>query len=91
MLVLVAYDITKPRRLAKIAQICEDYGTRVQYSIFECHIDDETFDVMWDRILEQIDDEEDRVVAYRLDAKNAKCTRTAGAMVCTEKCVCYLV
>jgi CRISPR associated protein Cas1 len=39
----------------------------------------------------QIDEEEDRVVAYKIDARCAKETLTAGRMVCSEKAVCYLV
>ena len=41
MLVLVTYDVStveKPgvRRLRRVARACEDYGTRVQKSVFEC-------------------------------------------------------
>lgn len=35
MLMIVAYDIRKPRRLRQIAKHCEDYGIRIQYSMFE--------------------------------------------------------
>jgi hypothetical protein len=44
-----------------------------------------------DRLLDEIDEEEDRVVAYKIDARSAKETLTAGRMVCSEKAVCYLV
>ena len=30
MLTIVAYDITDPKRLARVAKVCEDYGVRVQ-------------------------------------------------------------
>ena len=33
---------------------------------------------------------EDRIVAYKIDAKCAKETLSAGQMVCSEKVVCYL-
>src|SRR5690554_3084640 len=44
MLVLVTYDVSfdtegGPRRLRRIAKICQDYGIRVQYSVFECDVD----------------------------------------------------
>jgi CRISPR-associated protein Cas2 len=35
---LVAYDISDPKRLRKVAQTCEDFGTRRQYSIFLCRL-----------------------------------------------------
>ncbi len=31
------------------------------------------------------------LVAYRIDARSARSTLTAGTMVCAEKVVCYLV
>ena len=37
---LVSYDIANPKRLRKVAKICESYGSRLQYSVFECPLDD---------------------------------------------------
>lgn len=91
MLTLVAYDITDPKRLARVARICEDFGVRVQYSVFECHLDENEFTDFWLKLLFQIKDDEDRLVAYKIDARCAKQTMTAGAMVCSEKALCYLV
>jgi len=91
MLTLLAYDIADPRRLARVAKTCEDYGVRVQYSVFECHLEPDDFDTLWLKLLDLIDEKEDRLVAYRLDARNARETLTAGAMVCSEKALCYLV
>ncbi len=91
MLSLVAYDITEPRRLARVARVCEDYGVRVQYSVFECQLDEDEFTDFWLELLEVIDEKEDRLVAYKIDARSAKETLTAGTMVCSERVVCYLV
>ncbi|MBE7501230.1 MAG: CRISPR-associated endonuclease Cas2 [Verrucomicrobiales bacterium] len=91
MLTLVAYDICEPRRLARVARVCEDFGVRVQYSVFECHLDEDEFTDFWLKLLEQIDEAEDRLVAYKIDARSARETLTAGTMVCSEKVVCYLV
>ena len=91
MLTVVAYDITEPKRLARVAKVCEDYGVRVQYSVFECRLDEDEFTDFWLKLLEEIDDDEDRMVAYKIDARCARETLTAGTMVCSEKAVCYLV
>ena len=91
MLTVVAYDVSDPKRLAKVASVCEDFGVRVQYSIFECYLDQEGFNEFWLELLACIDEEEDRIVAYKLDARCAKETETAGVMVCSEKTICYLV
>lgn len=44
MLVLITYDVSTEfnegrKRLRKVAKLCEDYGQRVQNSVFECSID----------------------------------------------------
>jgi CRISPR-associated protein Cas2 len=91
MLILIGYDIASPRRLQRVAKTCEDYGLRVQYSFFECHLEPAAFDALWSRLLELIEPDADRLVAYRIDAASAKRTLTAGTMVCAEKVVCYLI
>ena len=35
---IVAYDISDPKRLRKVALACEDYGTRKQFSVFLCRL-----------------------------------------------------
>jgi CRISPR-associated protein Cas2 len=91
MLTLLAYDITDDKRLRQVAKTCEDYGVRVQYSVFECRLDETEFADFWLALLGVIDENEDRLVAYKIDARSAKETLTAGTMVCSEKVVCYLV
>lgn len=91
MLTLVGYDISDPKRLSRVARICEDYGVRVQYSLFECRLEESEFEDFWLKLLDEIDEEQDRVVAYKIDARSAKQTLTAGTMVCSEKVVCYVV
>ena len=44
MLMLVCYDVSTAseagkRRLRRIANACEDWGIRVQNSVFECNLD----------------------------------------------------
>ena len=43
-LIVVAYDVNTEsaagrRRLRRIARVCENYGQRVQHSVFECWVD----------------------------------------------------
>ena len=50
-LVVVAYDVNTEtlagrRRLRRVAKACEDYGQRVQHSVFECWVDP----VQWVRL-----------------------------------------
>ena len=43
MMVLITYDVdtiseTGQKRLRKVAKVCQDYGQRVQNSVFECRL-----------------------------------------------------
>jgi len=37
---LVSYDICDPIRLRRVARALEGFGVRLQYSVFECPLDD---------------------------------------------------
>ena len=87
----LAYDISDPKRLARVARVCEDFGVRVQYSVFECRLEETEFTDFWLRLLEEIRVDQDRIVACKIDARCSKETMTAGTMVCSEKVLCYLV
>ncbi len=68
MLYTVAYDITDDKRRAKVAKILQDFGTRVQYSIFECNTDRRAFLRLQHRLEAEIDLGEDTVTFYHLCA-----------------------
>ena len=62
MLVLITYDVNTEtaggrKRLRKVAKQCENYGRRVQNSVFECIVD-QAQSVMLKAMLEDIIDEE---------------------------------
>jgi len=72
MLILVTYDVStteKPghRRLRRVAQACEDYGTRVQKSVFECQVGQTEWVRLRDRLLREIKTDEDSLRFYFLD------------------------
>lgn len=72
MLVLITYDVStvsKPgrRRLRRIAQACQDYGIRVQKSVFECLLDDNAWIKLKGRLLKEFDEETDSLRFYFLD------------------------
>jgi len=90
MLTVVAYDITDQRRLRQIAKICEDYGVRVQYSVFECRLEADKFDKFWNDLLDTIDFSTDRLVAYKVCVACARDIRSAGTQTHQEKVVAYV-
>jgi CRISPR-associated protein Cas2 len=72
MNILVTYDIADTesragaRRLRKVAIVCKDYGQRVQFSVFECEIDDMQFEVFRSKLLKVIDVKMDSLRFYKL-------------------------
>lgn len=43
MFFVVTYDVSDDDRRSQIADLLGRYGQRVQLSVFECHLDDESF------------------------------------------------
>ena len=83
MLILVCYDVsttdnTGPRRLRKIAEACKDHGVRVQYSIFECRIDQAAWVVLRNRLLQEFDATKDSLRFYFIRENDAARTEHHG-------------
>ena len=64
MTYLIAYDIADPSRLRQAARICIDYGTRVQYSVFECKLNPKQLDAMLKELENIMKKDEDAVLCY---------------------------
>jgi len=78
MLRLIAYDIADPKRLRLVAEACADYGVRVQKSLFECWLEQDRFDQLWQRLEALLNKEEDCIAAYVLDRGAARQRRCLG-------------
>lgn len=71
MHVLVAYDVSTDtpsgkRRLRKIAEACQDFGQRVQYSVFECSVTEMQYEELIRRLVDIMSEQEDSLRVYRL-------------------------
>jgi len=71
MLVLITYDVATTstegrRRLRRVARVCLNFGQRVQYSVFECQVDDVNWTRMKHELLEEINPHEDSLRFYFL-------------------------
>ncbi len=80
MLFLVAYDISAPNRLRKVAKICESYGVRVEKSVFECDLPQDVFETFWLKLIDVAEEDEDALVAYRLCKSCIEHVETIGVM-----------
>ena len=71
MMVLISYDVSTvddsgKKRLRKVAKECQNYGQRVQNSVFETDLDYSTFMKLKDRLEKMIDKETDSLRFYYL-------------------------
>lgn len=76
MLVLITYDVRTDtregqKRLRNVAKVCENYGQRVQKSVFECLVDPEQWIRLKQRVSDEIKPDEDSLRFYFL-GKNWK-------------------
>ena len=68
--ILVTYDIadtetTGASRLRRIADVCEKYGQRVQFSVFECRLSKARLARLVGEVEDMIDHERNSVLVYR--------------------------
>lgn len=71
MMVLITYDVRTEtpegrRRLRRVARACEDYGQRVQFSVFECDLDPALWTALRARLIGEIDPAADSLRFYML-------------------------
>lgn len=84
MLVLVTYDVNTEtaegrKRPRKVAKQCQNYGQRVQNSVFECLIDPAQFRQLKHNLTELIDPEVDSLRFYFLGKRWRKRVEHVGA------------
>ncbi len=84
--VLITYDVStiEPegrRRLRKVAKACQDYGVRVQFSVFECSVGEKELLKLRAKVLAIIEPKEDSVRIYRLGDDDAAKTEHHGVRV----------
>ena len=83
MMVLISYDVAEDergkKRLRRVAKTCENYGQRVQYSVFECLVDPAQWQAMKDALLKEINPKYDSLRFYFLGANWQKRVEHVGA------------
>jgi CRISPR-associated protein Cas2 len=67
--IVASYDISDPKRLARVSKTMKDYGERVLKSVFECNLQEEEFQQMKEKIDNIILPIEDTVRYYILCEK----------------------
>ncbi|MGH8548900.1 MAG: CRISPR-associated endonuclease Cas2 [Methylococcales bacterium] len=67
---VVCYDVRDARRLRRVANDMENFGVRVQKSVFECYLDGDEMTRLKRQVLRWIDPKEDHVRYYPLCGKD---------------------
>lgn len=76
MFVIITYDVNTEdkegkARLRKVAKTCQNYGQRVQNSVFECILEPAQYSYLKSQLLDIIDKNKDSLRLYNL-GKNHK-------------------
>jgi CRISPR-associated protein Cas2 len=84
MWVLVTYDVNTEtakgrRRLSKVAQACENFGQRVQKSVFECTVNQAQYEQMRNQLLKTIDMKQDSLRFYKMSSERDKTVEEFGS------------
>ncbi len=84
MFVLISYDVSTTdregqRRLRRVAKICQNYGQRVQYSVFECIVDPAQWAAVRARLIDEIEQEKDSLRFYFLGSNWKRRVEHVGA------------
>lgn len=83
MEILVTYDVATEsregrRRLRRVAKVCEGFGQRVQYSVFECIVTPAQFELLMHRLEKEIEPIEDSLRIYRLQEPRERYLKVLG-------------
>ena len=86
---LVCYDVRTDspagrRRLRRVAKICVAHGQRVQNSVFEVSVTDVQLLTLKERLLNEMDANEDSVRLYRLRQPREKFVEAYGRDTYTD-------
>ncbi|APB33676.1 Uncharacterized protein Putative to be involved in DNA repair [Gloeomargarita lithophora Alchichica-D10] len=81
--ILVTYDVNTEtsegrKRLRKVAIACQDYGQRVQKSVFECRVTQSQYEKLSHRLYKIIKPNQDSIRFYKLLGGRENCVESFG-------------
>jgi CRISPR-associated protein Cas2 len=84
MMMLITYDVetqseSGKRRLRQVAKLCQNYGQRVQFSVFECLLEPAQWTQFRAKLLATIDPATDSLRFYSLGANWQRRVEHSGA------------
>jgi CRISPR-associated protein Cas2 len=91
---LVCYDICDDKRLRKVFKTCRNYGDHLQYSVFECDLNESEIVKLERELSEIINDAEDQVLFVALgppESRGVRVIRAIGMPYIKLDAPCYVV
>jgi CRISPR-associated protein Cas2 len=67
---LICFDVHDDKRLRKVSNQLENFGSRVQRSVFECHLEAAQLQELQQRLADLVDPAADQVRYYPLCGKD---------------------
>jgi len=85
MWIVVCYDVNTEtgagrKRLRRVAQVCKNFGQRVQKSVFECNVDEMKYEDLRRKLLKEVKLELDNLRLYRLTEPRDRRVEEYGAI-----------
>lgn len=77
---IVSYDIADPKRLRKVFRVCEDYGNHLQYSVFECELNEREKVELETKLKAVIHQDDDQVLFIALGPTESRGERVITAL-----------
>jgi CRISPR-associated protein Cas2 len=84
--IVASYDISDDRRRRKVMKTMEDFGARVQYSVFECRLAPDQFERLKRRVAPLVQNGQDSIRFYFIGAEDVgRIQVLGGGSVAAEK------
>ncbi|HNT25591.1 MAG TPA: CRISPR-associated endonuclease Cas2 [Anaerolineales bacterium] len=83
--IVISYDISNDKRRLKAAKTLEDFGARVQYSVFECRLTPPEFEKLKKRLQPYAREAQDTIRMYFIGSEDVPRIQVMGAGKVTEE------
>jgi CRISPR-associated protein Cas2 len=77
---IVTYDVSEKKRLRRVFKTCKNFGTHLQFSVFECDLTPTERIQMEEKLKETIKADADQVLFIRLGPANERTELSISAL-----------
>lgn len=72
MFILVTYDIPDNRRRTQVMKTLKNFGQHVQYSVFECDLNQAAYQRLREALAELVDKQQDNIRFYVINQEDVR-------------------